>query len=137
MKEKKYYGDAIIESYSILDEFKTRNGDDYYQLNLSNGKIEIIPKIIFDSCVTNEPGNATDLINNRMNILLVALLDIFKEFNIKIQEVPYMAQKLSNTINMLVDDSDSILWGKNINDKTFQDVDAVLKKKRQTLDNIK
>lgn len=106
-------------------------------VHLSDERKEELPKEMFAATASEEASDYTTLVNNRGNIVVEDIMAVFLKHNVKASEVNLFIRKLENSVNMVLSTADSILWGKDREDKTFLDIDRVIKSKKVTLDDIK
>jgi hypothetical protein len=117
---KKYYGDREVESVSDIKE----NG--FVDVKFIDGtSIELKPKMV-ESVLTDESIDLTKLREKRCFPVVVKILELFLDFNVKIDEIDFITQRVILSINESCKNGNDKLWGSQESDRTMNDVHQVL-----------
>lgn len=119
---KKYYGDKEVESVSDVKE----NG--FVDVKFIDGtSIELMPKMIIGA-LTESPVDLTKLREARCFPVVVDILKLFLDYNVKIDEIDFISQRVILSINESCKNGNDKLWGQSELDRTMNDVHQVLMK---------
>jgi hypothetical protein len=128
---KQFFGLKEIRSLSPLDR-KTYLGGQVIEITYKDGSKEEIPNEIFKSAVDTRPCDPTNLRDRMTKPVIEKILAILLELEVKIIDIDYIQQKLAGLLNQRLDEANTILWGKNMYDKTLEDVHKILTKNNGT-----
>lgn len=125
--ELKYIGQRIVKSLSPY-------GEDAYFVTYEDGHEEILAKVMFDAIVSDSECDATALRDKRVETVTKVMLELFKRYNVEISEMDKISQVIALSVNDSFIRANNILWGTK--DRTFLDIDRILKSKKIPLSEI-
>ena len=126
--EKKYLGENAVKNIT--------ENEGMSEVEFENGKKEIIPTFFLNQILTDNSVPYTDFRNNKMNIIVPELLAVLLKYNIKLVEIDAIIEKFILSYNQNAESVQTILWGKNKEDRTFLDMNNILLSERKTLGDI-
>jgi len=88
-----------------------------------------IPKWEYEACITEEESDLTEVRNKRANIVVGDLLKVLLEKEAKIEDVPFITMKLTDSVKQNFQLAIDKLFNKGKYQLTFLDVDCVLRPK--------
>lgn len=101
-----------------------------------DGSSQLVNKEYFDAVSSDKPLDMTGFVNEKMNFLVPKILKVLLDYNIELDDIQYMVNKMHNSINMSLENAEATLWGKPISRRTMRDVDEVLMSKKVTLKDV-
>jgi len=124
-----YLGPKEVLAVVKLDN-KTPLGNELVEVCYKDGTKEILSKLILEASITNKPTDLTTLRNLRIFPVVKELLNVLLKWNVKINEVEFIVEIVKASINDNMDKASSILWKKNIYERTTLDVDTILRENK-------
>jgi len=125
---KEVLGVAKTEKKITVNEIEL---GDLIEIQYVDGTKELMSQIMFDAVVKEEATDLTTLRQNRMFPVVNDLLTVMLKWNVKINELEFLFALTTASINDNLNKADKKLWNKTLSDRTMDDVDTVLKEKKQ------
>lgn len=126
-----YWGsNKIISSEDV--ERKTFNGNDVVeitiQINENKTKALEFPKVTVYNAATKDPSDANQLRETFVVPIVEKMLAIIADAEPLLEDVEYILQKISMSLNYNLETAGKILWGKDLYDRTVGDLYKVFTK---------
>lgn len=123
----KYVGPNKIKEVKETEE-KTYLGNTKLELVYENGQTVLLPTDTVEAVMTEELSDLTKLREARVNPVVEKILVILTESELTNEDMDYaIGPKLTESLNMAVNQAQKILWGKEKHEVTLMDIDKVLK----------
>ncbi len=132
METEKYIGKYVGPNKIITAEEaeeKTYLGNTKLKLVYENGQTVLLPTDTVEAVMTEELSDLTKLREARVNPLVEKILVILTESELTNEDMNYaIGPKLTESLNMAVNQAQKILWGKESHEVTLMDIDKVLRR---------
>lgn len=99
-------------AHVVEEEFKTHGGKDTVTVHYEGGFSEFMPKAEFESIVTEEPTDFTNLAKRKHAIILKELMAVLAEHDLKGGEIEMITNGLSNELFNAFNKATHLLWTK-------------------------
>ncbi len=124
----KYIGEKKIAYVNPIEE-KTYLGADKVEVVFENEDIMDCPVEMLESSVSDEPKDATNLTDARINPIISKLIAVMAEAELTKDEIDMIiGNKLPMTLNHNINEAINKAVGKKMHDITLYDIDKILKK---------
>lgn len=121
---KKFIGHREIATFNV-SEHKTPKGVDIYEVQYKNGVTELVPAVMFEKIVTDEPLDPTALFELRVTEIVRAILnEIMGEYDPKLSEWDRIAMTVKLSIENNYENAEALLW--KTDTKSYLDIFRVL-----------
>ncbi len=127
--KKEYWGPDEIES----KEEKNINGKDYIILKFVSGVYETVSKKAFDSGVTNEVSDLTNLRTRKSYPVVNAILEVLADYNVKLLDLNSILDLVAQSLNHNLDEAIDFKLNSNQFNRTMLDIENVLQEKNKKL----
>jgi len=124
--EGKYLGSSKIAVAKLVEE-KTPLGAAIVDVETEDKKRRLVPEEMLKRIATEKPVDASEFRDMRVKPVCEKIMDILAECDIAISDWEYVSQIIKGSINMSWEKAEEIMW--NTSEKTFLDLDRVLRKK--------
>lgn len=126
MAQDLFIGLKKVVSNETLDA-KLPTGDDVFEVKYDDGTVEHLTRKMFEATVRDLPTDLTTLRDNRTFPVVGAVLELLLTWGAKVSEVDYLFNSVVSSLNASVAAADKQIWGKDRQNVTFLDLDAVLR----------
>lgn len=120
----KYYGKKeikdIVDTSTTSKKLKTLVFTDDSQIQLTDKMVSV--------AVTDVEKDLTTLRDLRCFPVVVEILTVLRDWNVNINEIDFITQRVIMSINKSYEKAQDILWGKSQMEQTMEDVNEVLLK---------
>jgi hypothetical protein len=130
--KKQYIVNKQIKSLELSDE-KTYLDNEMYLIRFYDGTEQLLSKEVIKNIADKKSYDLTQLRDKMVFPLVQKILAIITEANLKIEDINYLQERTSMTINENLKKATTIAWGMDLQERKMMDVDVMLKK-NETLD---
>jgi ABC-type dipeptide/oligopeptide/nickel transport system ATPase subunit len=120
---KGYIGLNKIED-AVVSQYKTPNGAEIIQFTFEDKTTSLVPKVMAEKIVTDEPIDLTTLRDKRMQPICEKILEVLSEYDIKTKEWDYASAIVGGSLLESFNLAEEKLWGTK--EKTALDIQRVL-----------
>lgn len=121
MSDKLYYGEKKVMSVTTATNDPNRS-----EILFTDGSSVNIPTKLLDVSVTKNAGDLTKLWDKQTEAVSKEILKILLDYDLQLEQLDYLMNKLKNSIEMNLQDAGDILWGKKLSERRISDVNKVL-----------
>lgn len=132
MSDKLYYGEKKVISVTASTADTNRS-----EILFTDGSSINIPTKLLDISVTKNSGDLTKLWDKQTEAVTKEILKILLDYDLQLEQLDYLMNKLKNSIEMNIQDAGDILWGKKLSERRISDVNKVLLSINQKQDGEK
>ena len=127
--KNRYIGANKIKEAKLLER-KTLFGKDAYEVIFIDGTSKEYPEEMLEYIVTTKAIDASKLQEKTVKPIVEKIMAIFIEAEISLVDIAHINSFVSpQTIGMNLDVAKSYMWGKDVNEVTYKDVEDKLKEK--------
>lgn len=130
-----YIGQKKIKETKVAE--KTSNGIEVVEVQYEDETKERFSKLMFDTIASETSCDATQLRDKRIQPIVKAVLEILRDWGIKLSELQYMSLLLDTSIKENEKEAMRELWSERLPDLLDTEdidmitIDAVLKSKKE------
>ena len=117
----------------------TSGGVNLIELTLENNKRETYSALMLEAqnVITPQPQDLSSLRTYRMYPVVTQILEVMRDHNVKLDEISFMVQLVSTSVNENLDRVDKDVWGvESLGDRTFVQIDQKMKTIKTTLGDV-
>lgn len=118
--KKKYYGDR-----EILAAEKQKDGT--VEISFAEGETLVLPQEMFEAAQTDEPIEPGELRQKRISPVAHEVLSVILKWDLLLDEMDPLFNLLITSVNGSLEEAEKKLWGVERSEKTFSDIDKVLR----------
>ena len=142
MKELNKYQDQFLGDKQIKfvkDAEVSKSGVELVTVVFNDGSREQYSKLMLEQegVVTPQIQDLTEFRDRRVFPIVSDILKLMRGYNIKVEEVDYLLQKTTTSINMNLQKAEASFWGvERLGKQTIVQVDDVLLSAQPTLKDV-
>ena len=136
-----FIGDREVKEVKESGE-KTSGGIDVLEVQFKDGSVEWFSRLMYDETIAKERCDASALRERRVQPVVKVLLEVLRDWGIKISELTYISAVLNQSIDYNTKEALNELWSKWMprpltpDDVDLVSVDRVLKSRKPTLKDV-
>jgi hypothetical protein len=127
----KYIGGKKIITQDVDLEQLTPGGHAIATAKFDDGSTELIPTIMYEAMMTDEPVDPSKLRDLRVMAISKAIVEVFAEYDMKLNEFDHVVQTLKMTLDENFGRATEILW--KTSEKRWLDMWRILKENGQEM----
>jgi regulator of PEP synthase PpsR (kinase-PPPase family) len=135
--EDQWLGDKQIKFIETAEPSKS--GVELVTVVFNDGSREQYAKMMLEQegVATPQIQDLTEFRDKRVLPAVKDILKLLRDYNVRIDEVDYLMQKAFTSINMNLQEAETVFWGvKRLGQQTLVQVDDVLLGKKTTLNDV-
>jgi len=112
MDQELYIGEHEISDYEQLEDETSPMGNDVYLVHFVSDSVQPqrVSERVWDHIVTDEPSDAKDVFNKKLDILVPTMVDLLTEWNIKFAHISQVVKKVHEHMENKLERASSYLW---------------------------
>lgn len=120
----------------------TPSGVPLVEVQYVDGTAECLSKLMFDQVLAEKACDLTELREKRLEVVLRAVLELMRDWGLRVGETPYFGALLNQSLNYSVEEATKTLWATvmlkplSLDDVDLVTVDRVLKNKSLTAKDV-
>ena len=127
--DKLYYGEKKIVSVTNGSNDPNRS-----EVLFTDGSSINIPTKLLEVSASKTAGDLTKLWDLQTEAVTKEILKIILDYDLQLEQLDYLINKIKNSIEMNLSDAGDVLWGKKLAERRLSDVDKVLLSKGEMKD---
>lgn len=124
---KKYIVGKKIRSLELSDK-KTYLGNEIYLIRFDDGTEQTLSKEVIKNIADKKSYDLNQLRDKMIFPIIEKILGILTEADLKIEDMNYLQDRLSASINENLKKANTIIWEKELVDRTMMDLNNILTK---------